>query len=222
MEAEVALRLVANLHQPGVLDALADGAFASKQKTKGDVITVSRNIFLPLTNLCRQPLYVLQLCQTARLRRGPYLFPGRGVRDGARWGGHGMHRGADVPGGQARGRLPEPSGMAGGAGLWDHRRSRARGLQGRPEGGHASPHQRGDSFLRRDAGAAPSERLHGVDDGDHQHPPARQGKGPLLCPGQGTGGANSDARGGGRIANSVYQRAPLGHRGERCRARSDP
>ena len=53
MEAEVALRLVANLHQPGVLDALADGAFASKQKTKGDVITVSRNIFLPLTNLCR-------------------------------------------------------------------------------------------------------------------------------------------------------------------------
>ena len=53
MEGQVALRLVGNLHQPGVLDALAEGAFASKQKTKGNVITVSRNIFLPLTNLCR-------------------------------------------------------------------------------------------------------------------------------------------------------------------------
>jgi FO synthase len=53
MEGQVALRLVGNLNQPGVLEALAEGAFASKQKTKGNVITVSRNIFLPLTNLCR-------------------------------------------------------------------------------------------------------------------------------------------------------------------------
>ena len=50
---KLALRLAANLEQPGVLGALADGAFASKRRGKGDVITVSRNVFLPLTNLCR-------------------------------------------------------------------------------------------------------------------------------------------------------------------------
>jgi FO synthase len=53
METDVALRLAANLQQPGVLDALAEGAFASKERAKGNVITVSRNVFLPLTNLCR-------------------------------------------------------------------------------------------------------------------------------------------------------------------------
>ncbi len=53
MDGEVALRLAANIHRPGLLDALADGAFASKQQMKGDRITVSRNVFLPLTNLCR-------------------------------------------------------------------------------------------------------------------------------------------------------------------------
>ncbi len=53
MAADVALRLASNLQQTGVLDALADGAFESKRKGKGDVVTVSRNIFLPLTNLCR-------------------------------------------------------------------------------------------------------------------------------------------------------------------------
>ena len=53
MKADVALELAASIRVPGVLDALADGAFASKQRLKGDVITVSRNVFLPLTNLCR-------------------------------------------------------------------------------------------------------------------------------------------------------------------------
>ena len=32
---------------------LAEGAFESKRKHKGDVVTVSRNVFIPLTNLCR-------------------------------------------------------------------------------------------------------------------------------------------------------------------------
>ena len=53
MAPDVALELAASIRVPGVLDALADGAFASKQRLKGDIITVSRNVFLPLTNLCR-------------------------------------------------------------------------------------------------------------------------------------------------------------------------
>ena len=48
-----ALRLASSIQREGILDVLAEGAFESKRKFKGEVITVSRNIFLPLTNLCR-------------------------------------------------------------------------------------------------------------------------------------------------------------------------
>jgi FO synthase len=53
MEGAVALRLAAAISAPGVIDVLAEGAFESKRRARGDVITVSRNVFLPLTNLCR-------------------------------------------------------------------------------------------------------------------------------------------------------------------------
>ena len=53
LEDAAAQRLAANVRQPGVLGALADAAFESKRRGKGDVVTVSRNVFLPLTNLCR-------------------------------------------------------------------------------------------------------------------------------------------------------------------------
>ena len=48
-----ARRLAHNLRTPGVLEALLEGASESKRSGKGDVVTVSRNIFIPLTNLCR-------------------------------------------------------------------------------------------------------------------------------------------------------------------------
>ena len=50
---ESAVGLAGSIREPGVLDALADAAFASKRQGKGDIVTVSRNVFLPLTNLCR-------------------------------------------------------------------------------------------------------------------------------------------------------------------------
>ena len=53
LDSDVAERLAANLRQPGVLGALADAAFESKRRGKGDRISVSKNVFLPLTNLCR-------------------------------------------------------------------------------------------------------------------------------------------------------------------------
>ena len=51
--ADEARRLAHNLRSPEVLEALLAGAFESKRRGKGDVVTVSRNIFIPLTNLCR-------------------------------------------------------------------------------------------------------------------------------------------------------------------------
>jgi FO synthase len=36
-----------------ILGALLEGAAESKRRGKGDVVTVSRNVFIPLTNLCR-------------------------------------------------------------------------------------------------------------------------------------------------------------------------
>jgi FO synthase len=47
------VRLAGHLRDPDVLAAVSEAAFASKRAGKGDVVTVSRNVFLPLTNLCR-------------------------------------------------------------------------------------------------------------------------------------------------------------------------
>ncbi len=38
---------------PAVLDALCEGAAEAKRRAFGETVTVSRNVFIPLTNLCR-------------------------------------------------------------------------------------------------------------------------------------------------------------------------
>lgn len=53
LDRDEALHLAAHLRVPGVLCALTEAAFESKRSRKGEVVTVSRNVFLPLTNLCR-------------------------------------------------------------------------------------------------------------------------------------------------------------------------
>ncbi len=53
LSREEAERLGESLRDPRVLEVLLDGAFESKRRGKGDVVSVSRNIFIPLTNLCR-------------------------------------------------------------------------------------------------------------------------------------------------------------------------
>ena len=53
LEREPAERLAAQLTDPKVFEPLLEAAFESKKRIKGDVVTVSKNIFIPLTNLCR-------------------------------------------------------------------------------------------------------------------------------------------------------------------------
>ena len=48
-----ALRLSSGFRDPSILSVLTEAAFESKRSAKGDVVTVSRNVFIPLTNLCR-------------------------------------------------------------------------------------------------------------------------------------------------------------------------
>jgi FO synthase len=48
-----ARRLVPHLTEPAVREPLLEAAFESKRRGKGDVVTFSRNVFVPLTNLCR-------------------------------------------------------------------------------------------------------------------------------------------------------------------------
>ena len=50
--AAAAERLAANLLDPLVREAVLEGA-ESKRRGKGDVVSVSKNVFIPLTNLCR-------------------------------------------------------------------------------------------------------------------------------------------------------------------------
>jgi 7,8-didemethyl-8-hydroxy-5-deazariboflavin synthase CofG subunit len=53
LERGAALRLAGALREADVRAALLEGAFESKRRGKGDVVSVSRNLFIPLTNLCR-------------------------------------------------------------------------------------------------------------------------------------------------------------------------
>lgn len=53
LSREQALRLSGHLRDRDVLSVLTEAAFESKRSTKGDIVTVSRNVFIPLTNLCR-------------------------------------------------------------------------------------------------------------------------------------------------------------------------
>ena len=53
LERGPAEQLAAGLRDTAVREAVLQGALDSKLAAKGDVVTVSRNIFIPLTNLCR-------------------------------------------------------------------------------------------------------------------------------------------------------------------------
>ena len=48
-----ALRLAAALRDPAQRDAVREAAFESKRRGKGDRVRFARNVFVPLTNLCR-------------------------------------------------------------------------------------------------------------------------------------------------------------------------
>ena len=53
LERAAAEWLAARLGEPSVFEALLEGASESKWRARGDRVTVSRNVFIPLTNLCR-------------------------------------------------------------------------------------------------------------------------------------------------------------------------
>jgi len=65
---EPAERLAASLVRREVLEVLLEGAFRSKLESKGQVVTVSRNVFIPLTNLCRNRC---SYCTFAKLPGSP-------------------------------------------------------------------------------------------------------------------------------------------------------
>jgi FO synthase len=53
LERGAALGLAAALGEPAVAGALLEGALESKLRGKGERVSFSRNVFIPLTNLCR-------------------------------------------------------------------------------------------------------------------------------------------------------------------------
>jgi FO synthase len=53
LEREPAERLAASLADPAVRESVLDGASESRRRGKGDRVSVSKNVFIPLTNLCR-------------------------------------------------------------------------------------------------------------------------------------------------------------------------
>ena len=61
-------RLAANLADRVVLEAVLDAASESKRSAHGDIVSVSRNVFIPLTNLCRNRC---NYCTFAKLPDSP-------------------------------------------------------------------------------------------------------------------------------------------------------
>jgi len=53
LEASAAAWLASRLVADEVFDPLLEGASEAKRRASGDVVTVARNVFIPLTNLCR-------------------------------------------------------------------------------------------------------------------------------------------------------------------------
>ncbi len=53
LERAPAERLGTSLTDPRVGESILEGALESKRRGKGDVVSFSRNVFIPLTNLCR-------------------------------------------------------------------------------------------------------------------------------------------------------------------------
>ena len=53
LECRPAERLAAQLFDPIIREVVLEGAAESKRRGKGDLVSVSRNVFIPLTNLCR-------------------------------------------------------------------------------------------------------------------------------------------------------------------------
>jgi 7,8-didemethyl-8-hydroxy-5-deazariboflavin synthase CofG subunit len=53
LERAPAERLAAHLGREHVLEVVLEGALESKRRGKGEVVSVSKNVFIPLTNLCR-------------------------------------------------------------------------------------------------------------------------------------------------------------------------
>jgi len=53
LESAPAVRIARHLDEAGVREAVLEGARECKRRGKGDTVSVSRNVFIPLTNLCR-------------------------------------------------------------------------------------------------------------------------------------------------------------------------
>ena len=89
LDRQPAERLARSLAEESVCQAAREGALESKLRGKGDVVTVSRNIFLPLTNLCRDRC---AYCTFAKLPDSPeahtytLLEVEQEVREGVRAG----------------------------------------------------------------------------------------------------------------------------------------
>jgi 7,8-didemethyl-8-hydroxy-5-deazariboflavin synthase CofG subunit len=68
LERHPAERLAAQLADPLIREVVLEGAAESKRRGKGDVVSVSRNVFIPLTNLCRDRC---GYCTFAKLPNSP-------------------------------------------------------------------------------------------------------------------------------------------------------
>ena len=190
------------------LPELLAAARAAKERFKPGVITYSRKVFLPLTNLCRD------YCGYCTFRRDPgdpgahTMTPGRSSRGRPRRRKTGMHRSPVQSRRQARTALPRDARDAAPSRLQVHAalsRSHVRTGAARDQPAAASESRPAQRGMDR----APGRRFaqHGPDARNHQRRPAGSRRGSRQCSRQSSGQTPAHHRRRRQAECSVHHRA---------------
>ncbi len=196
-----------SLADPQLLDGLTEAAHEAKQRWRGDVVTVARNVFIPLTNLCRD--------------RCTYCtFAKRPGDAGAK--SYTLAEVAEVSRNAARARCTEALFCLGDkpelafrelprvarrAGLPEHGEVPRRGVSHGGGGGDAPAHQRRPAHAAADGRAAALERVDGADARDGERSALREGRRASRRAGQEARAAPAHAPRGRRAEDPVHDRA---------------
>ena len=190
------------------LDELCAEARALRDEGHGHLVTYSPKVFIPLTKLCRDVCHYCTFAHPPRRGERAYMSIDE-VLEVARAGAAAGCREAlftlgDKPELRYRAAREELEALGCETTL-DYVAARSRGCARRDRA--AAAPQPGRDDARRRCTAAARERVHGADARDDLRPAVRSRRAALRLAGQGSRAQARDARGRGRGARSVHDRA---------------
>ncbi len=182
-------------------------AAALRDRGHGALVTYSRKVFLPLTQLCRDSCHYCTFAKAPRRLKSPYMTIEPAVSVAAEGARLGCKEALFTLGERPELRYRAASGLARRARLLQHPALSRGGRSRRPRSHRlAAAHQCGLHDRARDGDASAGQRVDGLDGGEHGGAPVREGRSALWVAGQGAGRAARMHRRGGPAKNSVHHR----------------